>query len=476
MHGVEANNMQTLPHFRNNEELDSFLQVEGAALAKDAAKYLKAASLQSAILTAGEPRIVSNPSKNTDGYLASILFMGPVFGEFILFVERKVAEELFSPLTEGTSSEARSQIICEALAETLNLCAGRRMVYFNQVFKKMTMSVPKVSLGQVMYRSIRSSITQIESDFGAIDSAIYIDQMKTDLADAHIDMIAQLKAANSDLESVNKRLQEQQTQLVQSEKMASLGIMAAGVAHEINNPLSFVMANIETLSEYVEVTTRLIGSYSVFMKHLVENDRKENRSEIEKIRSIEEKEEITYITEDSQKLIEESRGGLDRIRRIVSGLKRFSRQEVDAFRPVQINEEILNTLELLRNELKYRCKIETDLQAKREIRCLPGELSQVFMNIMINAAQAMPESGGTIFVETREEAESLLIRFRDTGAGMSREVLEKIFQPFFTTKPVGKGTGLGLAISFGIVERHGGKITVESTLGLGSTFTIRLPY
>ena len=197
---------------------------------------------------------------------------------------------------------------------------------------------------------------------------------------------------------------------------------------------------------------------------------------MERIRSLENKEEIDYITSDSIKLIKESKSGLERICKIVSGLKKFSHMEGSGARATKINDEIENTLELLSNELKYQCQIELALEPVREIYCNPNEITQVFVNIIMNAAQAMPSSGGRIRISTHDDGTFLKIRIEDNGTGMTPQVMENIFQPFFTTKPVGKGTGLGLAISFGIVERHGGTINVESTPGKGSTFCIQLPY
>lgn len=468
--------MEKSLNFGSSAEFDEFLLREGAALAGETARSLSALIPNSPKLAAGPTRVESSPYRSEDGYVASILFMGPVFGEFILSVDRESAETLFMPILEGTSGKERAELVCEGLAEVLNQSAGARMASLNDRFKRMTMSVPKVTEGRVFYRGIRAAHTKLGNGSGGIGVAFYVDQMKTDLADAHREMIERLKNANADLEKVNRRIQEQQTQLVQSEKMASLGIMAAGVAHEINNPLSFVTSNIDTLADYISVTSRLIDGYSNFIDRLVHGEPEDARMEIASIRKIEESEEITYITEDSRKLIEESRSGLDRIRRIVTGLKRFSRQESEDFRPAQVNDEITNTVELLRNELKYRCTVETDLRPVRELHCLPGELSQVFMNLILNAAQAMPGTNGKIRIESREEGDALVLRFIDDGSGMSEEIRGKIFQPFFTTKPVGKGTGLGLAISYGIVEKHGGTIEVESAIGVGSTFTLRFPY
>jgi signal transduction histidine kinase len=292
--------------------------------------------------------------------------------------------------------------------------------------------------------------------------------MRTDLAESHLKTTNELKSAES-------RLQEQQIQLIQSEKMASLGTMAAGVAHEINNPLSFVINNTESLKNYCQVTADLIRRYEEFIDLYTHQKLAEASEKLLEIEKIEKNEDISYILSDVENVILESKSGMERIKEIVNGLKRFSRIDDGIAKRVQINTEIKNTLALVRNELKYRCTVALELGEVPEIECCPGEIGQVFMNLFVNASHAMKDEGGRITVKTMVEGDFLSIHVVDNGKGIPKENLDKIFNPFFTTKPVGQGTGLGLSISYGIITKHRGTIEVTSELGVGTDFHIRLP-
>jgi signal transduction histidine kinase len=283
-----------------------------------------------------------------------------------------------------------------------------------------------------------------------------------------------LKKSKEDLEQTNKRLRENQAQLIQVEKMAALGQIAAGVAHEINNPVGFVASNLTTLTEYVEIFKNLIALYEALVISLeTANDikRKEILEEIAKLRS---DEDLAYITQDVNHLLSESADGTNRVKEIVQGLKSFARLDESELKDANINEGIEATLRVIWNELKYKCQVHKKLGQVPLIRCYPGQLNQVVLNLLVNAAQAI-STRGEITIETEANETHIIIRISDTGKGIAPEHLSKIFTPFFTTKPVGKGTGLGLSISYGIVQKHKGTIEVESTPGKGTTFTILLP-
>jgi two-component system NtrC family sensor kinase len=260
------------------------------------------------------------------------------------------------------------------------------------------------------------------------------------------DEIAQLnKTLEARVEERTHELRDTQAQLVQSEKMRSLGQLVAGVAHELNNPIGFVHANLQLLDEYVA--------------KLLQPD-----LDPEKRRKVQD-----AIT----KLLTRSREGTERVKRIVQDLRTFSRTDQADLQQVSLNDEIDRTLALVEPRLKG-IELVRDYGELPPVRCFAGQLNQVFLNLLMNACDAL-DGRGTIRIQTRAEPPGVALRFEDDGPGMPPEVLSRIFEPFFTTKAVGKGTGLGLSLSHGIVARHGGQMQVESRPGEGARFTIRLP-
>jgi len=285
----------------------------------------------------------------------------------------------------------------------------------------------------------------------------------------------ELELSNTELQKSNDSLLKTQKQLVQSEKMASIGQLAAGVAHEINNPTGFVTNNLEIMTEYLNVYRRIYDQVDLLMKDYNKNS---NTSEIDSIlsniESIREEEDFTHIFEDSFHLLRESLDGTHRIKNIVLGLKNFARSGNRSFTKSNINLSINDALKLTMNELKYKCDIKKELSDLPEISCRRDQLTQVFINLLINASHAIKDHG-TITIRSRLEQELVIVSISDTGTGIPEQNMSRLFDPFFTTKDTGKGTGLGLAISFNIIEEHQGEIQVESQKGKGSTFTIRIP-
>ena len=270
------------------------------------------------------------------------------------------------------------------------------------------------------------------------------------------------------LEEAYRELTIRQTQLIQSEKLAGIGQLAAGIAHEINNPIGYVTSNTRTMKRYVDSLLRILGLYH-------------SGVEPERIRAQEQDLQIDFVVQDLQDLLEENLGGLERVAEIVRNLKDFARtDQVEGHALAQINGGLERSLMMVANELKYRASVERDLGDVPPVICNLGELNQVFVNILVNAAQAIEERGGeesgVIRVRTFLDGEWVVCRIEDNGGGMTPEIRDKIFEPFFTTKPVGKGTGLGLNISYDIVvNRHRGTIEVESEVGRGTAFILRLP-
>ena len=290
-----------------------------------------------------------------------------------------------------------------------------------------------------------------------------------------------IRSKNNELEVMNKelshtleQLKRTQSRMIQSEKMASVGLLAAGVAHEINNPAGFINTNISTMSEYMEVFNRIFDSLEELYRKVDEGDLEGSAEILKKIRIIESEEDLPFLKEDGVQLLRESDDGIRRIKDIVKSLSVFSRPESGELVDSNINDIVKTALKLTFNELKYKCEVITDLGTLPTISCKPDQLTQVLINLLVNAGHAIEEQG-TIHVETKTDGKTVSVRVSDNGKGIDPENLNRLFDPFFTTKDVGKGTGLGLYISNKIVENHNGTILVDSTPGEGTSFVINLP-
>ena len=283
-------------------------------------------------------------------------------------------------------------------------------------------------------------------------------------------IVGELIKTNRDLKEVNSKLSDAQSKLIQSEKLASIGQLAAGVAHEINNPIGFIFSNFGTLEQYLEDLFQMLDAYEQAEASVSDG------AALARIRSLKADLDIDYLKEDIPNLMRESRDGIQRVRKIVQDLKDFSR--VDArqeWESVDLHAGIDSTLNIVNNEIKYKADVVKHYGALPEVQCLPSELNQVFMNLLVNAAHAITAERGTITISTGVEGPNVWVEVADTGAGIAQENLKRIFDPFFTTKPVGKGTGLGLSLSYGIVQKHSGRMEVHSELGVGTRFRVTLP-
>ncbi len=280
----------------------------------------------------------------------------------------------------------------------------------------------------------------------------------------------ELVAALTYQRQLNRRLEEAQSQLLQSEKMASIGQLAAGVAHEINNPVGFVASNLNSLQAYVANLLELIAAY----EH-VEATISNPAVALEKTHALRAAMDIAFLKSDIRSLCTESSEGLERVIKIIRDLKDFSHVDRDeTWTEEDLHKGIESTLNVIWNELKYKCDIRREYGALPPVQCLIFQLNQVFMNLLSNAAQAI-ETKGVITIRTGVVGDNVWIEVIDNGKGISDANLSKIFDPFFTTKPVGKGTGLGLSVSYNIVIAHHGTLDVTSREGQGTTFRVTLP-
>jgi two-component system NtrC family sensor kinase len=279
---------------------------------------------------------------------------------------------------------------------------------------------------------------------------------------------SELKKTREDLVKAYTELQTTHAHLLQQEKMASIGQLAAGVAHEINNPMGFISSNLGTLSKYLDKR----AEYMAAMEQLVDqiND-KAALAELNEKRKVL---KIDFIAEDIKDLIKESLEGAERVKKIVQDLKSFSRVDQAEYKHADVNECMESTINIVWNELKYKATVQKEYGEIPLTKCFPQQLNQVFMNLLVNASHAI-EKQGTITAKTLREGDSIFISVSDTGRGIEPGIITRIFDPFFTTKKVGEGTGLGLSITYDIIKKHGGEITVRSEVGKGSTFTVRIP-
>jgi two-component system, NtrC family, sensor kinase len=281
---------------------------------------------------------------------------------------------------------------------------------------------------------------------------------------------AELLRRYAELTELNITLSDTRDQLLQSEKLASIGQLSAGVAHEINNPIGYVHSNIGTLERYLGDLFRVLDAYQA-AETAIADDRVRSR-----LQGLRREIDLGFLMEDIPILMEESKEGITRVKRIVQDLKDFSRMDTSGdWQWTDIHQAIDSTINIVGNEVKYRADIVKEYGALPKVQCLPSQMKQVVMNLLVNAAHAIDGERGIITIRTKAEGARVLMEIADNGSGIPEAIRTKVFDPFFTTKPVGKGTGLGLSLSYGIIQKHGGSIEIDSAVGVGTTFRISLP-
>jgi len=277
-----------------------------------------------------------------------------------------------------------------------------------------------------------------------------------------------LQQRNAELTELNRKLEEAHGQMLQSEKMASVGQLAAGVAHEINNPVAFVASNLSTLRGYLRDIFRLLESYekleAAFARH----------EEVAKINTLKQIIQLPFLREDIFSLLAESSDGIERVTAIVKGLKDFSTVDKAGWQLVNVHDNIESALAVAKHELERKAEVVRHFAELPPIECLPFQLNQVFLNLLINACQAIAVHG-TVTIRTERDGERVRIQISDDGAGISPQDMPRVFEPFFTTKPIGTGPGLGLSVVYNIIKTHGGAIEASSAPGQGTTFSVTLP-
>ncbi len=321
-----------------------------------------------------------------------------------------------------------------------------------------------------MYKNIE--FLPVESEDSIVRSICLVVQDVTELASyflAEQQLAARLEQEHAELKALNDKLSMAQSQLLQSEKMAAIGQLAAGVAHEINNPVGFISSNLQTLQDYA---TRLLKLTAFYEKVISKTG---NDTFLALQRDTQQRLQFDFVRQDLPELLSESIDGIERVSEIVKNLKAFSHVDNAQWQYANLVEGLENTLKIAANQLKYKVEIHRDFATDLpEVYCQPNQINQVFLNLLVNAAQAMAHKGH-LYLRAWQQDQSVCVEVRDTGPGIAPEHMSRLFEPFFTTKPVGSGTGLGLSLSYSIVKKHQGEIEVRSTPGEGASFTIILP-
>ncbi len=380
----------------------------------------------------------------------------------IIFKKDESILQLIELLLNGNVTLALTFIIFGVLSATLLAKQVTKPV------EELVLGVWEFSKGNLEYR------TSIKTDdeIGILAKAFNymaekLNDLYTSLEQKVQERTVQLSSKNEELNKAYDELKDAQALLVHNEKMRSLGELVAGVAHELNNPINFIYGNMTHLNEYTENLMEIISKYEEFESKLDDEDLKE-------IEDFKEEVEYDFIKEDVSDLIKSCIEGADRSKNIVLELKNFSRLDQGVVKEIDINESIDSTLSILNNKYKNKINLIKEYGKLPKVTCYAGQINQVFMNILDNAAQAIKNTGD-VYIRTRIEENNAVIEIEDTGSGIDTETLPKIFDPFFTTKEVGSGTGLGLSVSYKIVKSHNGSIDVESEVGKGTKFTVKIP-
>ena len=312
---------------------------------------------------------------------------------------------------------------------------------------------------------------QVDSDW--LERSILYAIERKEAEKTKIDYIQRLEEKNKELRDLLQKLRTTQAQLIQSAKMAALGQLVAGIAHELNNPISFVHSNVKRLEEYSSHITTFYNNCQALFDEIAQGSYPQLKSHLKALRYMEKEREVNFLIQDLSDLAKETKEGAERVRKVVENLRTFSRTQEEK-QKVDVSEALEATVLLFRNQIKDRIEIVRNYARRAQIEGYPHQIKEVFLNLLTNACQAI-EDKGNIGLKTSEESGKVCVRISDTGKGIPEDKLDTIFEPFYTTKPTNQGTGLGLSIVRGIIKNHEGEISVQSEVGKGTTFTLKFP-
>ncbi|MFT5420907.1 MAG: two-component system NtrC family sensor kinase [Candidatus Endobugula sp.] len=461
------------------------------------------------LASGSKPNYVQQPFKDDASYQhvddsvydssAIIAIDGTIYGRIeIGFSTQKIEQAI----DEARALAATIALVKMLLVALFSFVLGGYLTSQLKVLKHSAKRIAAGDLNQKIDVKTRDEIGEVADSFNIMLSSlraankkseehqqelILLNKTLEERVDQRTEKIMQQKEK---LQSSYEQLQYTQKQLVQSEKMASIGQLAAGVAHEINNPVAFVKSNLTSLAKYINTYKALIDKQQRVLVSMSASTSAKVKQQLDNISHYVEEEDIEFIHADIDVLVEESIIGTNRVAEIIKGLKVYSRASDDIMEDCDVNACLQDTLKMLNNEIKYSCEVVQKIGVLPVCFCNRGKITQVFTNLIVNAVHSMGATDtGVLTVETfckeslhektlhektRPTAE-VVIKISDTGQGIPEENLSKLFDPFFTTKDVGEGTGLGLSISQGIIDDHGGRMEVESTVGKGTAFTLTLP-
>jgi signal transduction histidine kinase len=424
----------------------------------------------------------------TDGVFDSFAIISEsdhIYGQVQIGIDITNIEKSIMKIQSWTSGIALIEMLLVALFSfVLGTYLTRQLQGLTHAAKEISKNVAS---GEFTHTKIvvntHDELAEVAQAFNKLNTTLEIEQARKEryqkelqllnrtLEDKVIQRTTLLNKQNYQLEQTNQELHEAQKQLIQAEKMASVGQLAAGVAHEINNPIGFVTSNLNTLKQYTDTYRQL--STQVLQLVTSVSPKTDNLSKKALLKFIH-NENLSFINADTSDLLNESIGGMERVKNIVKDLKQFSRADSHEKQWFDINDCVTTTLNMASNELKYHCNIDKNLHPLPKILINVGKITQVLTNLLINAGQAIREKG-LIIITTEQQGNNVVVSIADNGSGIAPENLSKLFDPFFTTKEEGVGTGLGLSISYGIIQDHNGEITVTSELNKGSCFNLILP-
>jgi signal transduction histidine kinase len=467
----------------------------GEILTNEGVLYARVSNVEGQVLAEGgdqtflnKPfKLDTNFDKIQDGVFdarSNISEAGQLYGTVELGLSTASIEDAIDDAQKRAASIAGIEMLLVAL---FSFVLG---TFLTKQLKTLTKGAKLISQGDLDHQlevKGRDEIADVSISFNTMIDALKVIRAKRDQYQRELETLnteleervqsrtEQLSKKNNELEAAYEELKHTQAKLVHTEKLASLGQLAAGVAHEINNPIAFITSNLATLTEYVAAYQSLIEHYDEYVEHSSElvtrSDLKDFKQKIETIKS---KQKFEYINDDIESLLTETIVGTNRVSKIVAGLRDFSHTDNAELEPVDMNECIESALTIANNQVKYKCKVKKELSPLPLLACNKGKMNQVLLNFIINASQSIVNEG-TITIRSIPKGNEVVIEISDDGEGIKKENIGKLFDPFFTTKPVGQGTGLGLSISHGIIEEHHGYITVESEVGVGTTFQVHLP-